>query len=304
MELIVIAVIAAAVAFVVRTIVLSAFPEIDLTDSAELNRLNERDKRRGKLEALAEKAGGVLPASKEDPTIKQRLERAGLKMTPDTYHGLTVISGLGFAAIGMLLALSISPRFGIVPAFFVMILCITGGMALPSYLVSKAEKKRIKEIEAGLPQTLELLSITVRAGFPLERAVRLVGERGIGPMAEEFRTVDREVNMLSVPLERSMERMSQRCGSQGVRNFVLAVNQSHRQGTSITRVLDSQAQIARSKFYANLMVKVNKLPNKMIPVIFLCFMPILIVMPLVPAVAKQIPMFVATFPQFAKLIGM
>lgn len=304
MELIIIAVIAVAVAFVIRTIVLSAFPEVDLTEAANEVKLANEARRRSKLEGLAEKAGGALPAAKVDPTVKQRLERAGLKMTADTYRGLTIISGLSFTAIGMVFALAISPKFGMVPAFVVMILCITGGMALPSYLVSSAEKKRKKEIEASLPQTLELLSITVRAGFPLERAVRLVGERGIGPMAEEFRIVDREVNMLSVPLERSMERMSERCGVQGVRNFVLAVNQSHRQGTSITRVLDSQAQIARSKFYANLLVKVNKLPNKMIPVIFLCFMPILIVMPLVPAIAKQIPMFVSTFPQFASLIGM
>lgn len=304
MELVVIAVVAVAIAFVIRTVVLSAFPEVDLADTAEVAKLEERDRRRSKLEALAEKAGGVLPVTKEDPTVKQRLERAGLKMTPDTYHGLTVISGLSFTAIGLLVALTVSPKFGIVPAFIALLLFVTFGMALPSRMVTQAEKKRIKEIEANLPQTLELLSITVRAGFPLERAVRLVGERGIGPMAEEFRTVDREVNMLSVPLERSMERMSQRCGSQGVRNFVLAINQSHRQGTSITRVLDSQAQIARSKYFANLLVKVNKLPNKMIPVIFLCFMPILIVMPLVPAVAKQIPMFISTFPQFAALLGM
>lgn len=304
MELIIIAVIALAFAFVLRTVVLSAFPEVDLTDTADELKLENASRRRNKLEGWAEKAGTILPAGKEDPTVKQRLERAGLKMTPDTYHGLTVISSLGLTAIGMMFALVISPKFGMFPAFIVMLLCITGGMALPSYMVTCAEKKRQKAIEASLPQTLELLSITVRAGFPLERAVRLVGERGIGPMAEEFRIVDREVNMLSVPLERSMERMSERCGVQGVRNFVLAVNQSHRQGTSITRVLDSQAQIARSKFYANLLVKVNKLPNKMIPVIFLCFMPILIVMPLVPAIAKQIPMFVATFPQFAQLIGM
>ena len=304
MEYLVIFVIALVIAMAIRTATLSLFPEIDLKDSKDSLREESRKKLDERLNTIANKAGAKRTSSgKQAESTRQRLEKAGLKMQPDTYNGLTAISTLGLGAVGLLLALLIAPKAGAAAALFVVLVLVSLGMALPSFVLSHEIKKRQKLIEADLPASLELLSITVRAGFPLERAVKLVGQRGIGPLAEEFRIVDREVNMLSIPLEKSLDRMSERCGTRGVRAFCLAIKQSHQQGTSITRMLDSQAQIARSKYYADLLVKVNKLPNKMIPVIFLCFLPVLVVMPLVPNVARAIPPLLASFPQLAGFLG-
>lgn len=304
MEYLVIFVAALAIAMAVRTCTLARFPEIDLKDSKDSLKEESRKKLDERLNTIAKKVGAKRTSSgKQAESTRQRLEKAGLKMQPDTFSGLTAISTLGFGAAGLLIALLIAPKAGIVVALFAVVVLVSLGMALPSFALSHEIKKRQKRIEADLPASLELLSITVRAGFPLERAVKLVGQRGVGPLAEEFRIVDREVNMLSVPMEKSLDRMAERCGTRGVKAFCLAIKQSYQQGTTITRVLDSQAQIARSKYYANLLVEVNKLPNKMIPVIFLTFFLVLLVMPVVPSIAKAGAQLMANFPQLAALLA-
>ena len=68
-----------------------------------------------------------------------------------------------------------------------------GGLQL--YLRSKRQARRAA-IDAGLPDAMELLGVAIAAGSPVEQCFRQVAESLSGPLADEFRLVDQEVNLL------------------------------------------------------------------------------------------------------------
>lgn len=295
---------AALVAFGARIMVLARFPEVDFTADRDQKRSQSKERRHQRLMALAVALGGKLPAgAKESESIKMRLNRAGMRITPDVYNGLCAVSFIACMLVGYLASVGVLAFAGFAAALLALVFFAFAGLALPSYVVSSRIKRRTTQIESELPSALELLAITVRAGYPLERSIKLVGERTAGPLAEEFRIVDRELNMLSVPLARSLERLDTRVQSKSVQQFTLAVRQSQQQGTSISRVLESQAELARNEFYAKTLVKVNQLPNKMIPVIFVFFLPALVVMPLAPVIANVMATLQDVMPQISSALG-
>lgn len=295
---------AAVIALGARALVLARFPEVSLAQDREQKRLAGKEERRRRLMRLASLLGAKLPAgAKEAQGIKMRLSRAGMRITPDVYNGLCAVSFIACVVVGYLASVAVLATAGFAAAILALIFFAFAGLALPSYVVSARIKARTAQVESELPSALELLSITVRAGYPLERAIKLVGERTTGPLAEEFRIVDRELNMLSVPLTRSLERLDERVQSKAVQQFTLAVRQSQQQGTSISRVLESQAELARNEFYAKTLVKVNQLPNKMIPVIFVFFLPALVVMPLAPVIANVMTTLQDVMPQVTSALG-
>ena len=135
---------------------------------------------------------------------------------------------------------------------------------------------------------LELLALSVKAGYPLSHGIKLVGKVGTGELAKEFRTVDADVNLLGMDIDRALDRMKSRCGSDSVAAFCSAVIQAQRQGTSVTRILGAQAKLARNEQYAKTMQKINSLSNKMTPIVILVFIPLVVAIVLVPSIVQII----------------
>ena len=168
------------------------------------------------------------------------------------------------------------------------------GAAAPPLLLRSLTRDRQARIRKSMASSLELLSIAVRSGYPLERGIKLVASSTSGPLADELRQVDADINLLGMSMERSLGRMAQRCEVPEVSTFCSALIQASRQGTSTTRVLDSQARLARAEHYAALQEKVNKLPAKLVAPIFGIMM-LIIVIALVPPVYQTVLLFTGSF---------
>ena len=133
----------------------------------------------------------------------------------------------------------------------------------------------------------------MRSGYTLERGIRLVGSRTKGALASEFKRIDQEMNLLNMPLGTSLKRMKDRCDVPCVTYFANAMIQANKQGTSIGRTLNSQAIAARNQYYADVLVAINELPNKMVPVIFIIFFPIIIVLATAPVIYNAAQQFMS-----------
>ncbi|MGN0073312.1 MAG: type II secretion system F family protein [Coriobacteriales bacterium] len=211
-------------------------------------------------------------------------------MELNTWRGLQIAS---FAAGTLLAAATLLQGLSAGHAFSAVIsLCL--GAAAPTLLLHSLTRDRKTHIRKSMASNLELLSITVRSGYPLERGLKLVANSSSGPLSEEFKQVDADINLLGMSMERSLGRMAQRCDVPEVSTFCSALIQASRQGTSITRVLDSQARLARSEHYAALQEKVNKLPAKLVVPIF-GIMALIIVIALVPPVYQTVLIFMDSY---------
>ena len=252
-------------------------------DAARQRNSHAREHLLSSLDGIGEKIG----VSSEDASkIRGKLTRAGLRITPGTWRGVQISA----AAAGVLLGLAMLLQ-GIDTAHVLFGAGVTAlGACGPNLILSSLARDRQREIASSMAPTLELLSITVRSGYPLERGLRLIATTTDGPLAAEFKQVDTDMNLLGMSLERALKRMGDRCRVPEVSSFTSALIQASQQGTSVSRVLDSQAKLARNAHYAALQERVNKLPAKLVVPIFGIMM-LVIVIALVPPVYDTIKLF-------------
>jgi tight adherence protein C len=151
-----------------------------------------------------------------------------------------------------------------------------------SQLDKKVESRR-KELRSALPDTLDLLVISVQAGLGFEQALDRVIDNVPGALSVEFATVLGETRA-GASRSDALRSMDQRCDVAEIRSFVLAMIQADTFGVSIGRVLRSQADEMRVKRRQRAQEQAMKAPVKMmLPMVF-CIFPALFVVVLGPAI--------------------
>ncbi len=283
---IVIAVVAAAIAGVIcLALIGKQFPEISRREKSREAAAKQRDGQGLKetIQSAGNRLSKILPAKAEDEAeYRDKLATAGLAMQPETWNGIRILSAIVVGAIFTVVVI-VSTETAIPLKVLGVLAAIVAGWFVPQVFLWAIANGRREELEKELPSMLELLALSVKAGYPLSHGIKLVGKVGKGELAKEFRTVDADINLLGMDTARALERMNARCGSETVAAFCSAVVQAQKQGTSVTRILGSQAKLARNEQYARTMQKINALANKMTPIVILVFIPLIVLIVLVPS---------------------
>lgn len=237
------------------------------------------------LVRLAGRVGRIMPLAHADSDeYRETLERAGVRMEPETWQGVRILSTLGCLVVAAALAL---PGSGPVPLRLGMTaLGGVAGWAVPAALLAVGTKRRREALELQLPDAMELLGIAVAAGSPIEQCFREVAEALEPPFSEEFLMVDREVNLLGTSREEALDKLVRRCGSQQVAAFAAQLSQAINQGSSIAEGLASQAAMARDTAQAAVLERIRKMPTKLDIVLSFCFLPPTVALVIVPTVVE------------------
>jgi tight adherence protein C len=136
-----------------------------------------------------------------------------------------------------------------------------------------------------LPDTLDLLAISVEAGVGFEGALGVVCEHFDSPLADEFSRTLKEME-LGLPRRDALQNLKKRTEVPELSNFVLALTQADVLGRPIGRVLKTQASEMRTKRRQWAREKAAKLPVKILfPLILFIFPPVFIIV-LGPAAAQ------------------
>jgi tight adherence protein B len=153
------------------------------------------------------------------------LERANLPLRAGEaiffYAAIVVIATIvGFALGGLLIGL-------VLGAFAAMI---------PLAAVSFLANRRRKAFLALLPDTLQLLSGTLRAGYSLMQGVEAISQEVDDPMGQELRRVVTEAR-LGRPLEEALEGVAERMDSPDFSWTVMAIRIQREVGGNLSELL-------------------------------------------------------------------
>ena len=187
--------------------------------------------------------------------------------------GVLTVGGLLWAVLG-----SASPR----TALLVAILMPTVGLLLPPAWLSRKVDERKGAILKDLPDTLDLLAISVEAGMGFEGALEIVCNHFSSPLADEFHRTLREME-LGLPRRDAFQNLKRRTEVPELSNFVLALLQADALGIPIGRVLRTQATEMRAKRRQWAREKAAKLPVKMLIPLTLFIFPAIMIVVLGPA---------------------
>jgi tight adherence protein C len=166
------------------------------------------------------------------------------------------------------------------------------GFFLPVYWLGRRISRRQDEIVKGLPDALDLLTISVEAGLPFDGAMQRVADKWDNEISKGFQRVLTELRVGKSRVE-ALRDMSDRMDVPDVTSFVAALIQAEQLGISIAKILRIQSEQMRIKRRQRAEEKAQQAPIKMlIPMTFLIFPTILIVI-LGPAaiILKDSPLF-------------
>jgi tight adherence protein B len=158
--------------------------------------------------------------------VEGLLERANLALRPAEaiffYAAGVIIVSLLFLALTQSL-------FGALMITIVIAL-------IPPATLSFLANRRQKQFDSLLPDTLQLLASTLRAGFSLMQGVEAVSREVSEPIGRELRRVVTEAR-LGRPLEESMEGVAERMGSADFAWAVMAIRIQREVGGNLSELL-------------------------------------------------------------------
>ena len=155
--------------------------------------------------------------------------------------GIFVLAILLLALVGLISALSMRATFPSCPIVGSDVWRATGGVSL------LAQESTNGQFERQLPEALELVSRSLRAGHALSVGLKLVGEEASDPIGTEFRRVFDEVSM-GVALPQALQNMTDRLDSVDLRFFVTSVLVQRETGGNLAEIIDSLAGLIRMRF--------------------------------------------------------
>ncbi|MFK7737813.1 MAG: type II secretion system F family protein [Pirellulaceae bacterium] len=165
------------------------------------------------------------------------MEQADVEMSGAKFLTICVSS----AAVGAVICLLAPiPKF-IAPIFAL----VTGG--LPVVWLMLKRNRRISKFNAQLPEALELLSRSLRAGHSLAAGCGLVGSEMQYPIGKEFLRAFEEQN-LGITLDEALEDMTVRVPNMDLRFFATAVLLQRQTGGDLAEILDKIGHLIRERF--------------------------------------------------------
>ena len=118
---------------------------------------------------------------------------------------------------------------------------------LPYFHVLRKRKKRIAAFESNLPQCLDIIGRSLRAGHPFAMGLQMVSTEMPGPVGMEFGRVYNEQQM-GLPFEDSLQGMARRVPLMDLRFFVLSIMIHRQTGGDLAEVLDNLSTVIRERF--------------------------------------------------------
>ena len=152
----------------------------------------------------------------------------------------------------------------------------------PEFWLGGRVKKRQKGIILQIPDALDLLTISVRAGLGFDAALGKVVEKMKGPLVDEFRRALAEVRVGKARRE-ALRDIVPRTEVQPLTNFIGAIIQAEQLGVSISKVLQVQSEQLRIERRQRAEEQAAKAPIKMLFPLVGCIFPSLFVVILGPA---------------------
>lgn len=194
--------------------------------------------------------------------------------------GLKVLGMAVFGALSFLYLLG-----GDWPLYRVLVasgLVAALGYVLPNMLLHNAGQKREKQMRNGLPDAMDLLTISVEAGLGFDAAVARVARSSDGPLAQEFARLLQEMQ-IGVGRSAAMRAMAERTSLPDLKSFCLAMVQADSLGIPIARVLRIQSSEMRAKRRQRAEEKAQQVPVRIMIPLVLFILPCLFIVILGPA---------------------
>lgn len=238
------------------------------------------------LRARGGSAGGPLKK------IERMIELGGSTQTLTRFLALSLALGaLGF--VGLYTFVGTTPRS--LPGVLLG--------SVPLLLVSRAAEKRMRRFAEQLPEGLELLTRSLRAGHALSAGFHLVGEELDDPVGTEFAVVAEELRF-GLDLRDALENLTQRVENPDLPYFTTAVLIQRQTGGNLAELLDNLGTLLRERIQFHNRVHALTAQGRGAANFLAAWLPFMIGVLMIVAPAFLTPLFVESLGQLALVVAL
>ena len=195
----------------------------------------------------------ILMDPEERDPLENLLQRSDI---PGRLQGLLQQAGLQWSPSHLLIAMMVGGVVGATLGWWMQPLGFTLASSLffafllggaPFFYVRYKRRKRLEAFEEQLPEALDFLARSMRAGHAFSISLEMLGTESPDPIGQEFRALFAEQN-LGAPIEVALENFSKRVPLLDVRLFVSSVLLQRQTGGNLSEVLSRLAYLIRERF--------------------------------------------------------
>lgn len=200
--------------------------------------------------------------------IRHQLDLAGNppRWDVDRIVAFKVLGVIAGFLVGVLAPLTLS--WGPLPALGLVIVLVPLGWFVPNIVLYQVGAKRTEQMQRELPDSMDLLTISVEAGLGFDAALSQVARNTTGPLAEEFFRVLQEMQ-IGLGRTEAFRALGERTNLPDLKTFVTAMVQADAFGIPIANVLRVQSGEMRVKRRQRAEERAQKIPVKILfPLIF------------------------------------
>ncbi len=167
--------------------------------------------------------------------LQRQLLQADIYLSPGVFICVVGIMG----SLGFLFAAKI--RAGLAPWMLGPFMGY-----IPIFILRWKKRRKTLKFEKHMPEAMELLSRSLKAGHTLPSTLELVAQEIPAPLGKEMR-ITYEEQKLGLSVSQALRRMSERVASQDLRYFVTAVLIQTETGGNLAEILENIGHLIRER---------------------------------------------------------
>ncbi len=210
------------------------------------NKVN-RSQRRVKEEEVSNRRKQVSETLKEledkqkqseKVSLRLRLQRAGLDITPNVFWGASAVCGTVLALV-VLILVSSNPLIIGAAAF-------VGTLGIPRWVVKKMTARRQNKFISEFANAIDVIVRGVKTGLPLNECLGIIARESPSPVREEFQELV-EQTRVGIPLADCFDRMMQRTPLAEVKFFSIVIGIQSQAGGNLSEALGNLSGVLRDR---------------------------------------------------------
>lgn len=120
------------------------------------------------------------------------------------------------------------------------------GLIIPYCCLLKKRSRLLDAFGANLPDAIDLMARSLRAGHSVQQAIELIAEQSPEPLASEFAQVHQE-QKFGLPFRDALLQMSDRIPLKDLRFFITAILVQKETGSDLIEILDRTTAVIRDR---------------------------------------------------------
>ena len=168
--------------------------------------------------------------------LKTRMLQADIHQDPGTFVSISLYP----VALGLVIGFLFLKN----TALGLLVGCALG--TIPFFYIKWKRRNKTKQFEAQMPDAMELLARSLRAGHTLPSALELIGNEMENPMGAEM-GVAYEEQQFGISTSEALVHMLERVDSLDLKYFVAAVLIQQETGGNLAELMENIAHVIRSR---------------------------------------------------------